>query len=76
MKKITNLLILIYQNTFSNIFRFFFGPGCRYLPTCSEYSKIAIKKFGIIRGTILSLKRLSRCHPWGDYGFDPVPEKI
>lgn len=48
--------------------------GCRYSPTCSEYTRQAIAKYGIIRGGILGLKRLSRCHPYSHHpSFDPVP---
>ena len=52
------------------------GQNCRYLPTCSEYSIQSIQKFGFFKGFILSFKRISKCHPWGDHGYDPVPKKI
>ncbi|WP_421782977.1 membrane protein insertion efficiency factor YidD [Kiloniella litopenaei] len=48
--------------------------SCRYHPTCSEYASEAIVTHGALRGGWLALKRLSRCHPWGGYGYDPVPE--
>ncbi|MCQ2210963.1 MAG: membrane protein insertion efficiency factor YidD [Paludibacteraceae bacterium] len=48
-------------------------PSCRYTPTCSEYAMIALKKYGVIKGSWLTLKRLLRCHPWGGSGYDPVP---
>lgn len=44
---------------------------CRYHPTCSEYAIQAFRKYGAIRGLILTLYRLGRCHPWGGYGYDP-----
>ena len=48
------------------------GNNCRYLPTCSEYTKESVKKFGIISGVWLGLKRIIRCHPWGKGGYDPI----
>ena len=50
----------------------FFGRGCRYLPTCSAYASEAIDKFGVVKGTGKSLLRISKCHPWGGNGYDPV----
>ena len=48
------------------------GPSCRFTPTCSEYSIQAIDKYGPIKGSWLSIKRISRCHPWGKSGNDPL----
>jgi len=50
--------------------------SCRHIPTCSEYSLQAIKRHGIIQGTALAANRISRCHPWGTRGYDPVPRII
>jgi len=47
--------------------------ACRFTPTCSEYAEQAIKKHGILKGSALAAKRISKCHPWGDSGYDPVP---
>jgi uncharacterized protein len=47
---------------------------CLYLPTCSEYAYTALVRFGFVRGSWLALRRLMRCHPWGNGGFDPVPQ--
>ncbi|MDR2087268.1 MAG: membrane protein insertion efficiency factor YidD [Dysgonamonadaceae bacterium] len=47
--------------------------SCRYVPTCSEYTLQVIKKYGPLKGSWLAIKRISRCHPWGGQGFDPVP---
>jgi len=74
MKKLFNFLLQIYKGTLSFIFKLLFGGGCRFQPTCSEYAKESVAKFGIIKGTALALKRLSRCHPWGGFGYDPVPK--
>lgn len=48
-------------------------PACRFTPTCSEYAREAVLKYGVFRGSALSLRRLSRCHPFHTGGFDPVP---
>lgn len=63
------LLIRFYQLVISPML----GPKCRYTPTCSQYALEAFKKYGILKGFWLSAKRISRCHPWGGHGHDPVP---
>ncbi len=50
------------------------GPACRFQPTCSQYVADVFLKLGVRKGLVLSLKRLGRCHPWGNSGWDPVPE--
>jgi|TARA_B100002052_G_C15406162_1_gene386265 putative membrane protein insertion efficiency factor len=58
----------------------FLGQSCRYLPTCSEYSIEALKKFGFFRGLFMSIRRILSCHPikflGGGEGYDPVNKKI
>ncbi|HCI15824.1 MAG: membrane protein insertion efficiency factor YidD [Candidatus Marinimicrobia bacterium] len=63
--------IKIYQWLLSPLF----PNSCRYTPTCSHYSIEAIDEWGPFKGLWLGIKRVSRCHPWGDSGFDPVPPK-
>lgn len=46
---------------------------CRYTPTCSTYALEALESHGAVRGSWLALRRILRCHPWGGYGYDPVP---
>jgi hypothetical protein len=53
----------------------YFPAACRYTPTCSEYMIQALREHGVRRGLYLGTKRLLRCHPWGDSGYDPVPKK-
>ena len=52
------------------------GHSCRYLPTCSEYTIDALKEFGLIKGLLVSVKRILSCHPWGKGGFDPVKKEM
>ena len=62
-------LIKVYQTFISPI-----TPAtCRFQPTCSHYSKEALKKYGVFRGGWLAIKRIFSCHPWGGSGYDPVP---
>jgi putative membrane protein insertion efficiency factor len=59
------------------VYRWFLSPllgaACRYTPTCSQYGKEAIEKYGPFKGGWLTIKRIGRCHPWGGHGHDPVP---
>ena len=48
---------------------------CRYVPTCSSYALEAYEEHGFLRGSWLTVRRLSRCHPWGRSGWDPVPKR-
>lgn len=63
------LLIKLYQWIISPVL----GPKCRYTPSCSAYALEAFKKYGPLKGGWLAIKRISRCHPWGGHGYDPVP---
>jgi len=76
-KHFTALIIKIYQKTISldhGIMSFLYPNGyCRFHPTCSEYARQAILRFGIFKGGFLATHRLLRCHPWSDGGIDEVP---
>ena len=50
------------------------GPSCRFVPTCSGYAVEAVQRHGAMRGSWLTLRRLLRCHPFCEGGFDPVPD--
>lgn len=71
MQKIVIALIRAYQYLVSP----FLGSHCRFHPTCSSYALGAFKEHGTWRGLTLTIKRLGRCHPWHEGGYDPVPEK-
>ncbi len=64
-------IIKLYQKLISPLL----GNNCRFQPTCSEYSISALKEWGFLRGSFLTLCRISRCHPWGGSGYDPIPKK-
>ncbi len=75
MKKILKYIIILpirfYQYSISPLL----GPRCRFEPSCSHYTVQAIEEWGVFKGTWLGIKRISRCHPWGGHGYDPVPKK-
>ena len=54
----------------------FIGNRCRFHPSCSTYTLEAVTEHGAIKGSILRIKRISRCHPWSDGGYDPVPDTV
>ncbi|MBO7431907.1 MAG: membrane protein insertion efficiency factor YidD [Elusimicrobia bacterium] len=70
MKYILLFLIRIYRK-FSSLT----PPRCRFYPTCSAYAYEAIERFGVFKGLYLSIKRLLKCHPFCEGGYDPVPKE-
>jgi putative membrane protein insertion efficiency factor len=62
------LLIRIYQYVLSPAM----GPKCRFTPTCSQYAVEALQKYGLIKGMGMAIRRISKCHPGGGSGYDPV----
>jgi uncharacterized protein len=70
MRHVLKFLIRAYQLALSPMF----GPSCRYYPTCSQYALEAIESHGAVRGSWLATKRICRCHPFREGGFDPVPK--
>lgn len=71
MKKFLMFIIKIYQKVISPLT----PPSCRFYPTCSHYGLEALEKHGALKGSWLAIRRISKCHPFHEGGFDPVPEK-
>ncbi|MCK5243131.1 membrane protein insertion efficiency factor YidD [bacterium] len=69
MKNVVVKILKLYKKYISA----FLPPACRFVPTCSEYTAIAVERYGIIKGFGLGVKRILRCHPWSPGGYDPVP---
>ena len=74
--KICELLIKFYKKVISPIIHLIPGSGCRFYPTCSQYTLQAIQKHGVIRGIIIGTCRILRCNPFCEGGLDYVPEKF
>ncbi len=62
------LLIYLYRVTLSPLI----GNSCRFYPTCSHYAEDALRKYGALKGSTMAARRVLRCHPWHEGGFDPV----
>lgn len=72
VRKIFIFPIRVYQYCISPLY----PARCRFHPSCSEYAAVAIQKHGVVRGIWLGIKRICRCNPWCEGGFDPVPETV
>jgi putative membrane protein insertion efficiency factor len=73
IKRFLTVLLLIPIYLYKYCISPFTPASCRYIPTCSEYTVQALKKYGPVKGLYLSARRILRCHPWGGSGYDPVP---
>jgi len=70
MRKLIILLIKVYKLALSP----FLGQNCRFHPGCANYAIEAVDRYGVFKGGWLALKRLGRCQPWNEGGYDPVPD--
>lgn len=73
MSKLINFIFILPIKMYQIMLSPLIGPSCRFNPTCSNYAIQAISKYGALKGLYLALKRIIRCHPWGESGNDPVP---
>ena len=73
LRKISIFLPVLLINIYRNFVSPYTPPSCRYTPTCSAYALEALKKHGFFKGSLLALRRILSCHPWGGGGYDPVP---
>ncbi len=73
MKKLFSYIFISIIKTYQNMISPLLPAKCRYIPTCSEYGVQAIKKHGVFKGGVFTIKRVLTCHPWGGDGYDPVP---
>ena len=71
LQRVTLHLLGVYKRFLSPMF----PPACRYIPTCSEYAMEAVERYGALRGTLMAVARLLRCHPFAKGGYDPVVQK-
>lgn len=72
MKNIFIFPIRLYQYFISPLL----GKNCRHVPSCSQFMIESITEWGVLKGTWMGMKRIGRCHPWGTFGYDPVPRKV
>lgn len=73
MRKVAISVLVFWVRAYQYLISPYTPSSCRFVPTCSEYAVEALKKYGPFKGTVLAAKRIARCHPWGESGYDPVP---
>ncbi|MDF1542042.1 MAG: membrane protein insertion efficiency factor YidD [Anaerosomatales bacterium] len=73
MSRIPRRIIIAFVRLYQTVLSPLFPPSCRFTPSCSSYAITSLQRYGVIKGGWLSLRRLSRCHPWHPGGHDPVP---
>jgi putative membrane protein insertion efficiency factor len=73
-RRILVRFLTLWIDLYSLVISPLFPNSCRYTPTCSAYTKEALRLWGPITGTWLGLKRIASCNPWGGSGYDPVPQ--
>ncbi|MFN5294154.1 MAG: membrane protein insertion efficiency factor YidD [Flavobacteriales bacterium] len=71
LKKLFIFPIRLYQRYLSPLL----GQNCRFDPTCSHFAVEAIEEWGVMKGIWMGARRIAKCHPWGGFGYDPVPKK-
>lgn len=72
MKQISKAAVLALLRTYKRFLSPMLPPACRYVPSCSEYAEEAVERYGVLRGGLMALWRLLRCHPFSRGGHDPV----
>ncbi|MBN1447616.1 MAG: membrane protein insertion efficiency factor YidD [Bacteroidetes bacterium] len=73
MKNALGYVLIFAIRVYRTVISPLFPPSCRFYPTCSSYSMEAIRKYGPFKGTWMGVRRIARCHPWNEGGYDPVP---
>jgi uncharacterized protein len=78
LRRVLCFLIQAYRHLVSPAQVYLFGAqgGCRFTPTCSQYAIEAIREHGALTGSLLAARRICRCHPFGECGYDPVPKTM
>lgn len=73
IKQLTARILLCGIRLYRTFISPLFPPACRFVPTCSEYARQAVEKYGALKGGYLAVRRILKCHPLHKGGYDPVP---